>query len=152
MADTAPKVAPVAAATKTPTKESGEGKQKRGRPRNYDLGNGVYRFSRTRMYHKKAVYKFIGKKTEKKVRCIKPLWVILKCRPSLFDYRNQRWLRLSSPYFHFGWYSSELCGTSDFEVVLEHIYKRSGGSSSSRLVHFNNIVLLSAESSNKKQE
>jgi hypothetical protein len=26
------------------------------------------------MYHKKAMYKFIGKKTEKKVRCIKPLW------------------------------------------------------------------------------
>ena len=76
MADTAPKVAAGAAATKTPTKASGEEKKKRGRPRNYDLGNGVYRFSRTRMYHKKAVYKFIGKKTEKKVRCIKPLWII----------------------------------------------------------------------------
>jgi large subunit ribosomal protein L6e len=72
MADTAPEAAPVADATKTPTKELGE-KKKRGRPRNYDLGNGVYRFSRTRMYHKKAMYKFIGKKTEKKVRCIKPL-------------------------------------------------------------------------------
>jgi hypothetical protein len=97
MADTASKDAPVAAATKTPTKGSGEKKQKRGRPRNYDLGNGVYRFSRTRMYHKKAVYKFIGKKTEKKVRCIKPLWIILNCHPSLFDYRNQRSVRLSSP-------------------------------------------------------
>lgn len=73
MADTAPKVAPDAAATKTQTKGSGEEKKKRGKPRNYDLGNGVYRFSRTRMYHKKAVYKFIGKKTEKKVRYIKRL-------------------------------------------------------------------------------
>lgn len=75
MADTAPTVAPVAAATKTPTKGSGEEKIKRGRPRNYDLGNGVYRFSRTRMYHKKAVYKFIGKKTEKKAKPVKPLTV-----------------------------------------------------------------------------
>ena len=70
MADSTPKGAPVAAkplpvATETTTKE----KKKRCRPRNYDLGNGVYRFSRSRMYHKKALYKFIGKKTEKKVRC-----------------------------------------------------------------------------------
>jgi len=42
-------------------------KPSRGKPRNYDLGNGVYRFSRTRMYHKKAIYKFLGKKTPKKV-------------------------------------------------------------------------------------
>lgn len=42
-------------------------KSTRGKSRNYDLGNGVYRFSRTRMYHKKAIYKFIGKKTPKKV-------------------------------------------------------------------------------------
>lgn len=75
MEDTAPKAAPAAAATKTPTKGTGEEKKKRVRPRNYDLGNGVYRFSRTRMYHKKAVYKFIGKKTEKKVQSIKPLWI-----------------------------------------------------------------------------
>ncbi|KAL1140519.1 hypothetical protein AAG570_000449 [Ranatra chinensis] len=39
--------------------------KKRGQVRNYDLGCGVYRFSRTRMYHKKALYKFIGKKTAK---------------------------------------------------------------------------------------
>lgn len=40
-------------------------KKKKGRPRNYDLGNGVYRFSRTQMFHKKAKYKFIGKKNPK---------------------------------------------------------------------------------------
>jgi large subunit ribosomal protein L6e len=74
MADSTPKDAPVAAATKTASKGSGEEKKKRGCPRNYDLGNGVYRFSRTRMYHKKAQYKFIGKKTEKKVWCTEPLW------------------------------------------------------------------------------
>lgn len=43
-------------------------KKGRIRPRNYNLGNGVYRFSRTRMYHKKAIYKFIDSKTPKTVR------------------------------------------------------------------------------------
>lgn len=38
---------------------------KKSKPRNYDLGNGVYRFSRSRMYHKKAIYKFLDKKTPK---------------------------------------------------------------------------------------
>lgn len=47
--------------------EKSKGKPSRGKPRNYDLGNGVYRFSRTRMYHKKAIYKFLGKKSPKKV-------------------------------------------------------------------------------------
>ncbi|KAK4878007.1 hypothetical protein RN001_010513 [Aquatica leii] len=36
--------------------------KKIGKPRNYDLGNGIYRFSRSRMYHKKALYKFKGPK------------------------------------------------------------------------------------------
>ncbi|XP_022902823.1 large ribosomal subunit protein eL6 [Onthophagus taurus] len=40
--------------------------KKPGKPRNYDLGNGIYRFSRTRMYHKKAIYKFLGKKVAPK--------------------------------------------------------------------------------------
>lgn len=44
-----------------PKPKEGE-KKKAGRPRNYDLGSGVYRFSRTRMYHKKALYKFVNKK------------------------------------------------------------------------------------------
>jgi large subunit ribosomal protein L6e len=72
MADTETNVAAKAspATAKAPTKVAGAEKKKRGSPRNYDLGNGVYRFSRSRMYHKKALYKFIGKKTEKKVHCI----------------------------------------------------------------------------------
>jgi len=45
-------------------------KKAQGKPRNYDLGNGVYRFSRTRMFHKKAIYKFLDKKTPKKVSFI----------------------------------------------------------------------------------
>lgn len=58
----------VAAPAKSPKKSAkSKGKPARGRPRNYDLGNGVYRFSRTRMYHKKAIYKFLDKKTQKKV-------------------------------------------------------------------------------------
>ncbi|XP_063225306.1 large ribosomal subunit protein eL6 [Bacillus rossius redtenbacheri] len=48
-------------------------KKKRGKARNYDLGNGVYRFSHSNMYHKKAVYKFVGKKTPKTVRPKKPI-------------------------------------------------------------------------------
>lgn len=60
--------------TKSPEKKDvssvkkGE-KKGRIRPRNYDLGNGVYRFSRTRMFHKKAIYKFLSKKTPKSVCC-----------------------------------------------------------------------------------
>ncbi|KAG6443084.1 60S ribosomal protein L6 [Manduca sexta] len=36
-----------------------------GKPRNYDLGNGVLRFSKSKMFHKKAKYKFVGKKNPK---------------------------------------------------------------------------------------
>ncbi|XP_066148855.1 large ribosomal subunit protein eL6 [Euwallacea fornicatus] len=43
-----------------------EKKKKSTKPRNYDLGNGVVRFSRSAVYHKKALYKFIGKKVDKK--------------------------------------------------------------------------------------
>lgn len=50
-----------------PSEKSTESKPKRGKPRNYDLGNGIYRFSKTRMYHKKAIYKFL-KKTAKPVK------------------------------------------------------------------------------------
>ena len=39
-----------------------------GKPRNYALEGGVYRFGRSKMYHKKAAYKFLKKKTAKKVR------------------------------------------------------------------------------------
>lgn len=45
---------------------------KPGKPRNYDLGNGVLRFSRTRMFHKKALYKFLGKKVEATKKPHKP--------------------------------------------------------------------------------
>lgn len=50
-------------------------KKKFGKPRNYDLGNGVYRFSKTRMFHKKALYKFIGKKVAPTKKPVKPLTV-----------------------------------------------------------------------------
>lgn len=60
MADTKANAPVKKVAAATPVK-------KRSSPRNYDLGNGVYRFSRTRMFHKKAVYKFLGKKTPKTV-------------------------------------------------------------------------------------
>jgi large subunit ribosomal protein L6e len=70
-ADAAAAAEPSPSATKTPSKGAVSERKRRGRQRNYDLGSGVYRFSRSRMYHKKALYKFVGKKTEKKVQCIK---------------------------------------------------------------------------------
>lgn len=63
----APAAAAPAAAAPAKSPKKSKGKPARGKPRNYDLGNGVYRFSRTRMYHKKAIYKFLDKKTPKKV-------------------------------------------------------------------------------------
>ncbi|CAD1477259.1 unnamed protein product [Heterotrigona itama] len=59
--------------TSAKTKKGGKGG--RIRPRNYNLGNGVYRFSRTRMFHKKAIYKFIDKKTPKTVKPKKPITI-----------------------------------------------------------------------------
>ncbi|XP_033207251.1 60S ribosomal protein L6 [Belonocnema kinseyi] len=73
MSDTKGKPGAKAAPAATPAK-AGD-KKKVPRPRNYDLGNGVYRFSRTRMFHKKAIYKFLGKKTEKTVKPKKPLTI-----------------------------------------------------------------------------
>ncbi|CAG9767587.1 unnamed protein product [Ceutorhynchus assimilis] len=46
--------------------------KKTHRPRNYDLGNGVVRFSRTRVFHKKALYKFVGKKVVAQKKPAKP--------------------------------------------------------------------------------
>lgn len=71
-------MAPTTATTAAAPKAGGEvaKKPKAGRPRNYDLGNGVYRFSRSRMYHKKALYKFVGKKTTpKQKKPKKPIFV-----------------------------------------------------------------------------
>ena len=49
-----------------------------GKPRNYALEGGVHRFGRSKMYHKKAVYKFLKKKTAKKVR--HDLYLIHLCK------------------------------------------------------------------------
>lgn len=50
-------------------------KKKIGKPRNYNLGNGIYRFSKSRMYHKKGLWKFIGKKVAPTKKPSKPLTV-----------------------------------------------------------------------------
>ncbi|KAG7205133.1 hypothetical protein KM043_005503 [Ampulex compressa] len=65
------------AKVKSPEKAAARPASKRQgiKPRNYDLGNGVYRFSRTRMYHKKAIYKFINKKTPKTAKPKKPVTI-----------------------------------------------------------------------------
>uniref|UniRef100_A0A146L6N3 60S ribosomal protein L6 n=1 Tax=Lygus hesperus TaxID=30085 RepID=A0A146L6N3_LYGHE len=64
-----------AAAKKPEGSSAGKVVKKRGASRNYDLGCGVYRFSRTRMYHKKALWKFMGKKTPKTVKPKKKITV-----------------------------------------------------------------------------
>merc|ERR1711872_198575 len=43
----------------------------KGNPRNYALASGVMRFSKSSMYHKKAIYKFVKQKTAKKTT-VKP--------------------------------------------------------------------------------
>lgn len=55
------------AVAKAPAAPAGGVKKpaKVGKPRNYDLGNGIVRFSKAKMFHKKAKYKFIGKKHPK---------------------------------------------------------------------------------------
>nr|WOS60122.1 ribosomal protein L6 [Mylabris sibirica] len=73
---------PVKKTEKTPGKSNDGDKKndeknvKIGKPRNYDLGNGIYRFSRSRMYHKKALYKFVGKKTKATPKIKKPKFVV----------------------------------------------------------------------------
>ncbi len=47
----------------------------KGNPRNYALDSGVVRFGRSKTYHKKAVYKFLKKKTPKKAGDKKPAFV-----------------------------------------------------------------------------
>ncbi|KAI4454328.1 60s ribosomal protein l6 [Holotrichia oblita] len=69
MAPTEPKPA-------TGDKKPDEKKPKIGKPRNYDLGNGIYRFSRTRVYHKKALYKFVGKKVAATKKPVKALTAV----------------------------------------------------------------------------
>lgn len=45
---------PKAAAKPAAAPAGGVKKAKVGKPRNYDLGNGVVRFSKTKMFHKKV--------------------------------------------------------------------------------------------------
>ena len=47
----------------------------KGSSRNYSLESGVARFSKSSTYHKKAVYKFLKKKTAKKAAPKKPVFV-----------------------------------------------------------------------------
>merc|ERR1711962_42577 len=46
------------------SRKMGKSKSK-GSPRNYALASGVVRFSRSAMYHKKAIYKFVKNKKAK---------------------------------------------------------------------------------------
>merc|ERR1711962_551866 len=46
-----------------------------GRARNTPLESGVYKYSRSQMYHKKAIYKFTKKTTPKPAAAKKPVFV-----------------------------------------------------------------------------
>ncbi|XP_060806697.1 large ribosomal subunit protein eL6 [Amyelois transitella] len=67
---------PKAVAKPAAAPAGGVQKAKLGKPRNYDLGNGVVRFSKTKMFHKKAKYKFVGKKNPKAEKAKKPTVVV----------------------------------------------------------------------------
>ncbi|KAL0267351.1 UNVERIFIED_CONTAM: hypothetical protein PYX00_009644 [Menopon gallinae] len=47
-------------------------KVKKGKPRNYELASGIYRFSKSKMFHKKAKYRFLKKKHPKVMKPKKP--------------------------------------------------------------------------------
>jgi len=47
----------------------------KGKPRNYALESGVYRFGKSATYHKKAIYKFTKKKVAKKAAPKSPVFV-----------------------------------------------------------------------------
>ena len=47
----------------------------KGSPRNYTLDSGVARFGKSKTYHKKAIHKFLKKKTAKKASPKTPTFV-----------------------------------------------------------------------------
>merc|ERR1712003_13374 len=51
------------------------GNKNAGKPRNYALESGVYRFGRSATYHKKAIYKFAKKKAVAKKVTKTPIFV-----------------------------------------------------------------------------
>ena len=46
-----------------------------GKPRNYTLASGVYRFGKSKTYHKKAIYKFLKKKAPAPAKSTKTTFV-----------------------------------------------------------------------------
>lgn len=78
MADAKAKAKPTVGkvAKRKPGEIKPSGKKTYGKPRNYDLGAGVYRFSRSKMYHKKAIWKFVAKKNPKKEKPKKKQFIV----------------------------------------------------------------------------
>ena len=62
-----------------------------GKPRNYALECGVYRFGKGKMYHKKAIYKFNKKAAPVKVRPVLDLFnlrIIFWPEPSVLKFTS----------------------------------------------------------------
>merc|ERR1712088_879958 len=76
-----------------------------GRARNVPLESGVYKFSRSKMYHKKAIYKFAKKTTPKAAAEKKPAFVEKKVG-------GARKVASNKPKFDYPTYSKDVVKTS----------------------------------------
>merc|ERR1712076_283748 len=81
-----------------------------GRARNVPLESGVYKFSRSKMYHKKAIYKFAKKATPKAAVEKKPAFVEKKVGGAKNG--GTRKVSTNKPKFDYPTYSKDVVKTS----------------------------------------
>merc|ERR1712088_85644 len=81
-----------------------------GRARNVPLESGVYKFSRSKMYHKKAIYKFAKKTTPKAAAEKKPAFVEKKVGGAKNG--GTRKVASNKPKFDYPTYSNDVVKTS----------------------------------------
>jgi len=81
-----------------------------GRARNVPLESGVYKYSRSKMYHKKAIYKFAKKTTPKAAAEKKPAFVEKKVGGAKNG--GTRKVATNKPKFDYPTYSKDVVKTS----------------------------------------
>merc|ERR1712117_967398 len=81
-----------------------------GRARNAPLESGVYKYSRSKMYHKKAIYKFTKKTTPKAAAEKKPAFVEKKVGGAKNG--GTRKVATNKPKFDYPTYSKDVVKTS----------------------------------------